>query len=83
MRNTNLFRGLTGYEEEAVTLMDNRDVFNKSIPHSLPNNKLLITCDHASNDVKFFKLSLEEEDLYLSNEYFDAGTADITSTLSE
>jgi hypothetical protein len=49
---TNLFRNLSGKEEEAVTVMDNRNVFKKGTP---PNNDILIVCDHASNDLKFIK----------------------------
>ena len=49
----NLFRNLTGKEEEALTIMDNRDVFGASSDE--PNNDMLVICDHASNDLKFIK----------------------------
>ena len=36
---------MSGFEEEAVSLIDNRKFPN-------PNNKLLLICEHASNDIK-------------------------------
>ena len=44
---------------------------------------MLITCDHASNDVKFMKPVDYEEDLLRSQEYFDIGAGDMTYALSE
>jgi predicted N-formylglutamate amidohydrolase len=61
MRNTHLFRSLNGKEEEAVSVVDNRD-----ISEGKPNNRVLIVCEHASNDVKYTKLSDEEEHLLRS-----------------
>ena len=58
MRNSHLFRALNGKEEEAVSIVDNRDISGGN-----PNNRVLITCEHASNDVKYTKLSDEEEHL--------------------
>ena len=40
------FRDLSGKEEEAVSVVDNRRVGDN------PNNSILITCDHATNDLK-------------------------------
>ena len=57
---TNLFRALTGKEEEAVTVLDNRNVFEDDFE---PNNGVLIVCDHATNDLKFMKPQREEEGL--------------------
>lgn len=37
--------------------MDNRDVFTQS---SIPNNDVLIICDHATNDLKGLKIEKEE-----------------------
>jgi hypothetical protein len=53
-----MFRSLNGKEEEAVTLMDNRD-----ISKSNPNNKIILLCDHATNDFKLTKLLDYEENL--------------------
>ena len=58
MRNNHLFRSLNGKEEEAVSIVDNRD-----ITEGKPNNRVLIACEHGSNDVKYTKLSDEEEHL--------------------
>jgi predicted N-formylglutamate amidohydrolase len=43
----------------------------------------LITCDHASNDLKYLTLKDYEEELVRSQEYFDIGAADFTHALSE
>jgi hypothetical protein len=56
MRNTHLFRSLNGKEEEAVSVVDNRD-----ISEGRPNNKVVITCDHATNDIKDIEPGEEEE----------------------
>jgi len=78
MRNTHLFRSLNGKEEEAVSVVDYRD-----ITEGKPNNRVLITCEHASNDVKYTKLSDDEEHLQRSQHYHDIGAADLTFNLSE
>jgi hypothetical protein len=52
LRDTHLFRMLTGKEQEAVSVVDNRD-----IKEGKPNNQVLITCEHASGDIKYTKLS--------------------------
>jgi len=44
-----------------VSVVDNRD-----ISEGKPNNRVLIVCEHASNDVKYTKLSDEEEHLLRS-----------------
>ena len=54
----NLFRVLTGKEEEAVSVIDNRNIWDCVQP---PNNDVLVLCDHASSDLKGFKLSKEED----------------------
>ena len=55
-----LFRSLTGKEEEAVTVLDNRDIFwGQDLDGKLfPNNDVLIIGDHASNDIKFYNFLL-------------------------
>ena len=52
-----LFRSLTGKEEEAVTVLDNRDVvWGQDLDGKLnANNDVLIIGDHATNDLKFLK----------------------------
>lgn len=58
--------------------MDNRD-----ISQGRPNNKVLITCEHASNDIKYTKLHDYESEFVRSQEYFDIGAADLTYAISE
>ena len=55
----NLFRVLTGKEEEALSVIDNRNIW-ETLQH--PNNDVLVLCDHASSDLKGFKLSKEEDE---------------------
>ena len=77
---SNLFRNLTGKEEEAVTIMDNRNIFDRNVT---PNNDVLIVCDHASEDLKFLKTLEKEDGLIRSNEGLDVGAADMACALSE
>ena len=45
-----------------------------------PNNSVLVTCDHATNDLKMLATSDQEKPLTLSNDAFDPGAADFAST---
>ena len=67
-RNQNLFRSLSGKEEEAVCVNDYRELNTPSI-----NNKLLIFSEHTSNDIKYIKVDDEEASLLRSSEGFDMG----------
>lgn len=58
LRDTHLFRILSGKEQEAVSVVDNRD-----ISQGKPNNRVIVTCEHASSDIKYTKLSDQEEHL--------------------
>ena len=44
---------------------------------------MLITCEHASNEVKYTKLQPEEEELFRTHEYYDVGAADFSYSLAE
>ena len=76
---TNLVRILSGKEEEAVTIMDNRQVFDGK---SEPNSDVLILCDHATDDLKMIKPLKEEENLvkHFSKDHI---SADLACHLSE
>lgn len=78
MSFNNLFRSLNGKEEEAVTIVDNRD-----ISEGKPNNSIMLTCDHATNDIKLFKPTADDAPLLLSNQAYDCGTGNLTNILSE
>jgi hypothetical protein len=71
------FRSLTGEELEVLSVLDCRSF------DGLPNNKLLVTCEHASNDVKGFKLTQEEETLIRSHDGYDPGASDLASYICE
>ena len=60
---TNLFRSLTGKEDEAVIIMDNRDIFTKDTD---TNNDVLIVCDHTVNDLKFLKGTQNERHMEIT-----------------
>jgi len=85
------FRSLNGSEEEAVSLIDNRDIndyyhskSDSDEKRGPANNSLLVVCDHASNDVKMTKVDeLRESPLIRSNDGFDPGAADLAAFISE
>jgi predicted N-formylglutamate amidohydrolase len=72
------FRDLSGKEEEAVQVVDNRIIGSDSI-----NNQILITCDHASRDLKGMQVTDQERPLTLANDAFDPGAADFANYISE
>ena len=78
----NLFRSLNGKEEEAVTVMDNRNIFGSSSAIGA-NNDVLIVCDHSSNDLKGLKGTRQEEDKVRSQDAYDVNAADLACALSE
>ncbi len=47
------------------------------------NNRLLVVCEHGSNDLKGFKTTLQEEGLVRSNDGFDPGAAELASYICE
>lgn len=73
---TNLFRVLSGKEEEAVSVFDNRDVWGQA-----PNNDVIVLCDHASPELKGFKFEKDETDKL--SETYDAGAGDFAVKLAE
>ena len=82
---TSLFRTLTGKEEEAVSVLDNRDIFGINLNQSQlhPNNDLFLVCDHASNELKFIKPREDEQPFLNSAEGYDPGAAEFVNALSE
>ena len=82
IRNSNYFRSLNGKEEEAVFINDNR-ILTEDENRPPPNNKLLIICEHASNDVKYSKITEEEKAFLNSNDAMDVGAMEVANELSE
>ncbi|CDW90371.1 UNKNOWN [Stylonychia lemnae] len=78
LRQSNYFRALTGKEQEAISIQDNRDLSNSN-----PNNNVIIVSEHSSNDVKYSKILDEEEPFLRSHEATDVGVFDLTSSISE
>ena len=70
------FRQLTGHEEEAVSVIDNRDLTQS-------NNKLLLICERASNDLKGTQTDYKEKSFLLGHDAFDPGAADLSNYISE
>jgi len=71
------FRMLSGEELEVLSVLDCRNF------EGVPNNKLLVICEHASNDVKGFKLTQEEETLIRGHDGYDPGASDLASYICE
>lgn len=59
-----------------MSIIDNRDMTN-------PNNKVLILCERASNDLKMTKLTHLENQFANSHDAFDPGAADLSNYISE
>ena len=76
----NPFRQLTGKELEAVTVMDNRELFKSE---SLPNNKIFLTSPHTSNDVKYMPLNKYDKQIISSQNAYDIGAFELITELSE
>jgi predicted N-formylglutamate amidohydrolase len=67
---------MSPYEEEAVCIIDNRDL-------SKANNKLLLICEHASNDLKGTYLEHNERKFSLGHDAYDPGASDLSHYISE
>lgn len=67
---------MTGHEEEAVSIIDNRDL-------KQPNNKILLICEGASNDLKGTKVELTENHYLQGHDAYDPGAADLSNFISE
>ena len=78
MAQHNTFRSLNGHEAMAVSVNDNRVVEEGN-----PNNSMLISCDHASNELSLLYTTPVEEPYILSNDGFDPGAADFANQLAE
>jgi hypothetical protein len=72
------FRELSGKEEDAVSVFDNRKIGDPIL-----NNRVLITCDHAVNELKGLYIKDSERSYTMANDGFDPGAADFASYLSE
>ena len=67
---------MSGKEEEAVSVFDNRDIWGEH-----PNNDVLVICDHASSQLKGFKFEKTETDKL--PETYDAGAGELAVKLAE
>ena len=75
---TNLFRSLTYQEKQAVELYDFRDISTSD-----PNNNVIITCEHASNETHKYKFPRGEAHWLDSHWGYDIGSKDLGLELSE
>lgn len=75
---TNLFRNLTYKEKQAVELYDFRDISRED-----PNNNVIITCEHASNETHKYKFPKDEEKWLDTHWGYDIGSKDMGLELSE
>lgn len=79
---TNLFRELTYKEKHHTRVLDFRNIIN---PKKKPNNSLIITCEHATNNLHQYKNLASSSDLTYINTHwgYDIGALDIASKLAE
>jgi predicted N-formylglutamate amidohydrolase len=75
---TNLFRSLTYTEKQAVEVYDFRDV-----TQGIPNNNVIITCEHASNETHQFKFPRNQEEWLNTHWGYDIGAKEMGLELSE
>ncbi len=77
LSKTTLFRKLSYKESMAVRVFDFRDISEKN-----PNNNVMLTCEHATNNIH--KYYLGEQKFFLEEqEGYDKGAKDICLELSE
>ena len=75
---SNLFRNLTYKEKQAVELFDFRDIYASD-----PNNNVIITCEHASNETHKYRFPKDQEKWLDSHWGYDIGSKDMGIELSE
>ena len=63
-------------EEESVTLIDNRNLDE-------PENRVLLLCEYASNDIKGAAIDRTEEHYLQGSDAYDPGAADLSNFVSE
>ena len=73
---TSPFRRLSGKENEAVSLIDCRDM-------SKPNNDVFITAPHSSNNMKESKMEPYDMMAVSSQMGFDIGAFEVSTELAE
>lgn len=66
--NKELFRALSYKERFAAEIFDFRDILNQK-----PNNNIMITCEHATNNVHQFKLNQNDSKFLETHWGYDPG----------
>lgn len=74
----NLFRELSYREKQPVNLYDFRD-----ITEAKPNNKVIITCEHASNKTHAYKIPKLEKEYFNTHWGYDLGAKEMTIDVAE
>lgn len=69
----NLFRTLSYIEKHAIEVFDFRDV----VSSKGPNNKVLLTCEHASNNTHQFIFPPEQKEILNTHWGYDIGSRDM------
>ena len=77
LSKTILFRKLSYKESMAVKVFDFRDISDKN-----PNNNLMLTCEHASNNIHKYYLG-EQKHFLDGQDGYDMGAKDMCLELSE
>ena len=74
----NPFRSLSGKESEAVSIMDNRELFSSNLP-----SKIFISAPHWSRDIKYMPLNYHDKVAVMSQNGYDIGAFELASELAE
>lgn len=74
-----LFRELTNKEKLSSEVFDFRNVMGKN-----PNNNVIITCEHASNNLFYLQTQSDKEKEFLQSHWgYDIGARDLAIELAE
>lgn len=84
-RMTTLFRELSTKESVHTSVYDFRKVGDLKNKTNIVNNKIIITCEHATNNFHQYAKFLSEKDKQFLNTHwaYDIGAKDITINLAE
>ena len=75
---TSLFRELTNKEKISTEVYDFRNIMK-----GIPNNNVIITCEHATNNMYYVKLSKQEKKFLETHWGYDVGAKDIGLQIAE
>lgn len=75
---TSLFRELTNKEKLSTEVFDFRNVIKGN-----PNNNVIVTCEHATNNMYYIKANEKEKEFLETHWGYDIGAKDIGLQIAE